>query len=131
MRRNTIQKTAIIESLELLGHATVEQIIYNVHLKYPTISIGTIYRNLQVLEDECRIKRIKIDKQADMFETVKEDHLHFTCSVCNNVIDIKTSKVIDKTKLPKNVEGHQIDDYVINLFGVCENCASKLKKGSK
>ena len=113
--RNTKQKSMIFSILHKYGHLTVEQI--KDLLVEEKISIATIYRNLNILTLEGKIKKIYSD-DLTLYETIKEEHYHFECLKCKNVIDID----------PKFVN-IKIDHSIANatrktlfLYGICPNC---------
>ena len=113
--RNTKQKSMILAAIHKYGHLTVEQI--KEVLADEKVSIATIYRNLNILSLEGKIKKINSD-DLTVYETIKEEHYHFECCKCKNVIDID----------PKFVN-IKIDHSIANasrktlfLYGVCPNC---------
>ena len=81
------------------------------------ISLGTVYRNLNLLVDEGLILRITHDN-VDRYDAKRGRHDHFFCSVCGKIIDIYEEIVIPKDtyKIGKILE------YEINFTGICEDC---------
>ena len=61
-RRNTDQKRVVLQCIDCLGHATMEQVIENVHDIDSSISKSTIYRNVNVLLTENVIKKFKMNQ---------------------------------------------------------------------
>ena len=113
--RNTKQKSMIFSILHKYGHLTVEQI--KDLLVEEKISIATIYRNLNILTLEGKIKKIYSD-DLTLYETIKEDHYHFECLKCKNVIDINPKFVNIKID-------HSISNATrktLFLYGICPNC---------
>ena len=113
--RNTKQKSMIFSTIHKHGHLTVEQI--KDLLTDESVSIATIYRNLNILTLEGKIKKIYSDDLV-LYETIKDEHHHFECIKCKNVIDID----------PKFVN-IKIDHSIANatrktlfLYGICPNC---------
>jgi Fe2+ or Zn2+ uptake regulation protein len=113
--RNTKQKSMIFSTIHKHGHLTVEQI--KDLLSDEKVSIATIYRNLNILTLEGKIKKI-YSEDLIVYETIKEEHYHFECLKCKNVIDID----------PKFVN-IKIDHSIANatrktlfLYGICPNC---------
>ena len=53
------QREAIVKFLEeRKDHPTAEVIYENVRMEYPNISLGTVYRNLKLLEELGMVKRV-------------------------------------------------------------------------
>ena len=63
--RHTLQRSLILEAVkELRCHATTDEVYDAIVKKYPNISRGTVYRNLNLLSDivyKIVDPRIKLD----------------------------------------------------------------------
>ena len=112
---NTKQKTLILSVIHKHGHLTVEQI--KDLLVDQKVSIATIYRNLNILSLEGKIKKIFGDDVV-YYETVKDEHYHFECTCCHNVTDIDPSLI--KISLNHSLTG--IAKKTIFLYGICNSC---------
>lgn len=125
-KRMTTQKRIVYESLDKLGHASVESLIEYIRMNFKQISLATIYRNIHSLITENKIKLVKLREQ-DVLETVKLDHIHFVCESCGNVIDLE----VDKRKLISKASKdcmHQIHYCDMAFYGLCQNCTRKGKE---
>ena len=56
--RNTKQKTTILNAIDTYGHVTVEELKEILHNNNEDVSIATIYRNLNILAEEGKIKKV-------------------------------------------------------------------------
>ena len=117
--RNTKQKSIILSTIDNYGHLTVEE-IFNI-LKDENISTATIYRNLNILTLEGKIKKVSTSDKV-VYETIKQHHYHFECTCCHNITDIDPSliKVSINHSLAKDAKKD------IFLYGVCDNCKTNL-----
>lgn len=115
--RNTKQKSIILSTIHKYGHLTVEELLDL--LKDEKISIATIYRSLNVLTLEGKIKKINSDNKT-MYETIKDEHYHFECTCCHNVIDIDPSLI--KINVNHSLKG--IAKKSVFLYGICNSCQS-------
>ena len=113
--RNTRQKSIILSTIHKYGHLTSEELLEL--LKDEKISIATIYRNLNILAEEGKIKKINSDNKT-MYETIKDEHYHFECTCCHNVTDIDPSLI--KISLNHSLTG--IAKKTIFLYGICNSC---------
>ncbi len=122
-KRMTTQKKIVYDSLEYLGHSSVESLIEYINNNYCNISLASIYRNINSLLEDEKIKYVKL-KGKDVLETVKEEHIHFVCNICGLVYDtpINKNKVI---KCFSNDCIHQVNDFDLVLYGVCQECIRK------
>lgn len=86
------------------------------------ISLGTVYRNLNILVDEGLILRIRHDN-VDRYDAKRERHDHFFCNKCGNIFDIYEEVVI-----PNNAyKVGKILEYEINFTGICRECIKEEK----
>lgn len=109
------------------NHPDARYIYNKVREKIPNISLGTVYRNLNILSDEWKIRKIILDDGNDRFDKTLCDHNHIRCSICGKVVDIKP--IINSNELEKieTNTGFKIIDSCFSITGICEDC---LKKGS-
>ena len=125
LRRMTTQKRIVYQALEALGHASVEVLIEYLRSHNEQISLATIYRNIQALLAEQKIKIVKL-KGNDVLETVKEDHAHFVCEACGSIEDIFVDQKEVLSKASKTCI-HQIKKCDMAFYGLCQNCTEKGK----
>lgn len=125
LRRMTTQKRIVYQALEELGHASVEYLIEYLRNHNEQISLATIYRNIQALLAEQKIKIVKL-KGNDVLETVKEDHAHFVCERCGSIEDIFVDQKEVVSKMSKTCI-HQIKKCDIALYGLCQKCTKEMK----
>ena len=94
---------------------------------YPSISYGTIYRNLNILVSTGDIRRIESSRDKDRFDGKTDFHAHFTCESCNILYDVSDmpENLIDDIEYKT---GHQIIEQQINFYGLCASCAAKKQK---
>ena len=125
-RRNTNQRQIVYHSLEALGHATVEALIEYIRVHEENISLATIYRNISILLEEQKIKRVKLQNET-VLETVKADHFHFVCEACGNIYDVCTDKGLLLEQFSQQ-NMHEIKSCDVALYGLCQKCKTKEKK---
>ena len=66
------------------------------HVKeeFPNISLGTVYRNLNLLADIGEITKIPTPDGGDRFDGRTDSHYHVICSGCGNVFDLELSGLL-------------------------------------
>ena len=69
-------------------HPTADQIYTAVREDHPNISLGTVYRNLALLEEVGEIQRLHVNGNTDRFDADVSNHYHFVCDSCSCVQDI-------------------------------------------
>ena len=124
MKNYSRQREAIIKVLcSTKSHPTAAWIYENVRLVLPNISLGTVYRNLALLESEGIIRKVPVGDNHEHFDGDTSGHSHFYCKECEQITDI----FIDTAKTLKQVEeetGSRVDLGTYTFVGVCKNCLS-------
>ena len=122
-KRQTIQKGLVWEAVSSASnHPNAEQIYEKIVLKHTSISRATVYRNLNMLVDEGKVKRIRVLGGPDHFDRTLHQHFHIQCIGCKKVDDIEV--VGDFEFSPSNVHAHGylLDSFEIVFNGVCPDC---------
>lgn len=89
----------------------------------PTISMGTVYRNLNLLAEQGKILRIKVPGGADRYDGIIEPHNHAVCTKCGMVMDYTYS--FDDLSRSLEKGGFKCEELNITVRGTCKNCLSK------
>lgn len=117
------QREAIVNYLRsTTAHPTAETIYENIRKIYPNVSLGTIYRNLNLLVIHNEIIKLSCGDGSDRFDGNTIPHNHFLCRCCNRVLDLEMEpidhiNVIAGAGFPGKIEGH-----ITYFYGVCEDC---------
>lgn len=103
-------------------HPTADVVYSNVREVYPNISLGTVYRNLQLLTEIGQIQKIHVGDGAEHFDADTSLHYHFACDRCGKVIDFEMDSIDDvveiaSRKFPGKITGHKTV-----FYGLCETC---------
>lgn len=121
----TPQRLAILKYLrENRIHPTAEKIYSDIIKEYPALSLTTVYNTLASFVEVGMVKELDVDSHKKRFDSSLEPHDHFHCKVCDNVYDVTCDNGVSINNLPdkKDVEGHRVDNVIINLKGVCRFC---------
>lgn len=123
--RMTKQKKLVFEIVNnSYEHLTAYEIYQKCKEQIPSISLGTVYRNLNLLCDLKKIKKLEMKDKTERFDNIKEKHSHFICEKCHKIIDLK-----DNITLTSDVSNHKVTDYEIKFYGICENCLKEENNG--
>ena len=69
-------------------HPTADALYASIREEYPNISLGTVYRNLNLLVETGEIQRLTCGDGADHYDGVAAPHYHFMCRDCHQVYDV-------------------------------------------
>jgi Fur family peroxide stress response transcriptional regulator len=117
----TPQRLEIVSILESRGHITIDNLYSELQKKFPTLSLATIYKNLNKMCENLFVSEVKIPHQKSVYELTKEQHSHIICSECQAIMDLE----LDVDSLVQ--EAHRKTDYSIKssslvFEGICPKC---------
>ncbi len=121
-RRETPQRTAIYNYLiNIKIHPNAENVFQAVASDFPNLTLATVYRNLNLMADQGRILRFKVNNEF-RFDADITNHQHGICDCCNKVFDFLNEK-ISKYAL-KKFDGCDFKPKTVNIFyhGICKKC---------
>lgn len=121
--RNTKQRDLILNIINSsYNHLTAEEVYEIARKEISNISLGTVYRNLIVLTNLRKIRKIKTFDGKDHYDRMHR-HNHFICLKCNKIFDLNDNSFLHNNKdVPKDFEVVGCD---ITYSGYCNEC----KKG--
>jgi Fur family peroxide stress response transcriptional regulator len=126
-KRFTKQRQAILEALKnTYTHPDANWVYKKVSKKIPNISLGTVYRNLNILTDENIIKELSFQPNVTRYEANPEPHHHIMCLMCHKIEDVVASHGCEteekyKDKLEKELKYSDIDCEIL-FTGICADC---------
>lgn len=106
-------------------HPTADVVYMNVRQEYPTISLGTVYRNLTLLADMGEIQRLRLGDGIDHFDADTSNHYHFVCSECGSVRDLNMDSIEEILEAARKNFSGQIQGHVTYFYGICDKCQKK------
>ena len=97
-------------------HPTADTVYLHVKEEFPNISLGTVYRNLNLLTDIGEVIKIPTPDGGDRFDGNVMPHNHFFCTSCRRVLDLDLDM--------KNIE--EVNKAAAENFdGKCGDCIHK------
>ncbi len=120
------QREAIIENLRnRYDHPTAEQLYTDLREKYPKISLGTVYRNLSLLESLGDVIKISANGDSDHFDSCVRNHYHFACTECGGVTDVDMPVYEDLDTTVQQLTNCDVKTHSLIFYGTCKNCKKK------
>lgn len=117
------QRELILKTLkENCIHPTAEQLYELIRREEPTVSLATVYRNLNLLAENGMVKKIEGLDGTAHFDHQTFDHYHFICTKCNRVFDIPYDIAPDLAQDVESRTGFRIASYDVSFRGTCKNC---------
>lgn len=106
-------------------HPTADTLYMNIREEFPNISLGTVYRNLNLLVDLGEIRKLSCGNGPDRFDADIHPHYHFVCRKCGQVQDLSMETSGQLTAAAQQHCKGQIDSHITYFYGVCEACMTK------
>lgn len=133
--RMTHQRRVILEEVKRLKtHPTADEIYDRVRQRLPRVSLGTVYRNLDLLAACGLITRLEPVHPQMRFDGNTDLHYHLTCQQCGRVEDKDIEGAGDSfealQKALGNLTKYGIFGHRLEFFGLCSQCRSGAGKES-
>ncbi len=127
--RMTRQRKVILEELRKLNtHPSADQIYEVVRHRLPRISLGTVYRNLEVLSELGEIQRLELSGLLKRFDWNTKKHYHIRCVRCSRVDD---APIAPLNQLDNELYGATVFEIIghnLEFTGLCPECSRKEHK---
>ena len=106
-------------------HPTADMVYMNLRESFPNISLGTVYRNLNLLVELGEAQKLAFGDGKDHFDADTSLHYHFVCRSCSAVTDLPMEPLADIDQKAQSCTADQIEDHTVFFFGRCANCFQK------
>jgi Fur family transcriptional regulator, peroxide stress response regulator len=121
--RMTKQKRVILEVLKnTKSHPTADWVYDKVKKKIPNISLGTVYRNLNILKNQGEILELSYGKGFSRFDGNSSKHYHFTCEHCGRILDVETPQFPEIEQEVTRHMGVKVARHRLEFYGSCPDC---------
>lgn len=131
-RRNTRQRQVIVEELRRLDHhPTAAELYALTRHRLPRISLGTVYRNLDVLTKMGVVRKVEGGGSGARFDCNPEPHHHVRCVGCGGIGDIAGLPEAFQDRDLGRVDGYEILEYRLEFIGYCPDCIEKQPRTEK
>ena len=120
--KHSKQREAILAELRSRkDHPTAEDLYFTLKAEMPNLSLGTVYRNLNMLASDGVILKISFEG-ADRYDGNKELHYHSRCFECGRVTDVDMPPINDINSKAQAYAKGRIDTHELIFSGVCNEC---------
>ena len=111
-------------------HPTAETVYLNIRREFPNISLGTVYRNLNLLAEIGEIQKLSPGIGPDRFDGNPAPHYHFICRHCGCVMDLTVSGLDHINLLAGQDFDGEIEGHITYFYGTCPSCKASEKCSS-
>lgn len=127
MQKRSRQRDLLLEILRSTDcHPDADWVFARMREKMPSVSLGTVYRNLSKLAAEGVILKLDVGQNADRFDGFQEPHYHLACKDCGAVVDIRMPYAPSLNTAAEAGSGCEIEGHALLFYGKCPSCAGSL-----
>lgn len=116
----TKQQAVILDiMLHTDQHLSAEEVFLIAKKKLPSIAMGTVYRNLNILSAEGKLNRVEVPGSPDRYDKNIIPHDNLYCDTCHELKDIQIEGLKDFLEEKTDVD---ITSFDVVIHYICENC---------
>ncbi|MGN0572132.1 MAG: transcriptional repressor [Candidatus Fimenecus sp.] len=129
--RKSRQRDAILQNLQQrFDHPTAMELYLSVREEIPSLSLGTLYRNLNTLCENGTIVRFSSGGE-EHYDADTHRHAHLQCEKCGRFYDLPQCSLPSTEALLSTPFCGEVHDYSLIFFGVCTNCCAQAEQNKK
>lgn len=130
--RTTQQRMVILEELRRLNnHPSADELYERVRKKIPRISLGTVYRNLEVLTQLGEIQTLNLSGSLKRYDGIPHKHYHIRCVNCDRVDDAPIAPLNQIEDELYKATVFEIIGHNLEFTGLCPDCTKENQKTRK
>lgn len=124
--RMTAQRRIILEELrKRCTHPSANEIYDAVRRRLPRISLGTVYRNLEILSEIGMIQKLEMAGTQKRFDGIPKNHYHVRCIRCGRVDDVFVDPEPMFDEALTEIGDYEILGHRIEFVGLCAECKNE------
>ena len=122
--RMTRQRQVILEEVrKIKTHPSADEVYEIVRKRLPRISLGTVYRNLEMLTETGDIQKLEAGGSPKRFDGNPDDHYHARCIRCDRIVDAHLEIDLKINGELSDETGFKISGHKLEFVGLCPSCA--------
>jgi Fe2+ or Zn2+ uptake regulation protein len=124
--RMTHQRQVILEEIRKVNtHPTADEVYTMVRKRLPRISMGTVYRNLEILSTLGLIRKVGPVTSQMRFDGNTRAHYHIRCIRCGRLGDAPMEPLGHMEDSVRGVTDYTILGHRLEFVGICPMCGKK------
>ncbi|MFC2062489.1 Fur family transcriptional regulator [Chloroflexota bacterium] len=126
-QRSTQQRQLIQDILQCADeHLDADKIYEQAHQRSPSISLSTIYRNLQLFKEMGLVEEHQFGSRRCYEPVPQAKHHHLICLGCGRVFEFKCPSTDKLKSRIRKENGFRVTDTEVRLTGYCPKCHERL-----
>ena len=125
--RLTPQRVALLRLLsENRDHPSAKDLYDQLRRQFPTTSLATIYKTLNVLKDLDEVLELGFSNDDNRYDGNKPyPHPHVICIRCRKIIDFDRDVIASLEQELAQASGFEIISHRLDFYGLCPECRQK------
>ncbi len=120
----TRQRQIILEELRTVdSHPSADEVYEMVRKRLPRISLGTVYRNLEILSELGEIQKLELGGDLKRFDRKPNKHYHIRCMNCGRVDDAPIAPLNQVEDELYGTTVFTIIGHRLEFEGLCPQCS--------
>jgi len=124
----TPQRIAISRfTLSSKDHPTAQRIYSEVKKVYPTVSLATVYKTIQILKNAGLIQQLNSQQGQTRFDSDVNPHINLVCLRCGDIKDWEDPSVPEIMAKVTATANFTATGQSLDVYGICQSCERKAK----
>ena len=125
-RRSSLQRRLVHQIIEAShDHPTAHSVFERARKQMPSISLGTVYRNLQLLVEQGVVLERKTSRGSARYEARRQRHYHVCCVECGALEDLAVPYQEALDRRVERMVHYQLQEHRMEFYGICPQCQAK------
>lgn len=121
--RHSKQRARILALLHhTKTHPTAMMIFEELRREIPSLSLGNVYRNLNILVEQGLIRELKMGSTYDRYDGMTTPHYHFICEHCSEISDLNLPHDETLNAKVRKLTSGQVSYHRLEFYGACAKC---------
>lgn len=125
--RMTRQRKLILETLRhAMDHLSADEVYEIVRQEMPRISLGTVYRNLEILHEQGEIRKLEFGGTQSRWDGDPHPHYHIRCLCCDRIDNVRYEPARDVEASVSTPGNFRVVGHNLEFIGMCQECDANL-----
>lgn len=107
------------------SHPTAAELHQLAKRRLPRLSLGTVYRNLELLANSGQIRKLDTGGGEARYDDNCTHHFHIRCVRCGRLDDAHGLSDDPVQEKVKTLDGYEILGYRLQFEGICPACQGR------
>ena len=104
------------------SHPSADELFQRVRKRLPRVSLGTVYRNLEILSELGEIQKLELGATQKRFDGNPTHHYHIRCTCCDRVVDAPLESMQDIERRLDGLTDYLVTGHRLEFLGLCPEC---------